>query len=102
MADEMTDQAEREMPRYQSHKKVWALKIAKIEPAADGKVCGPTDESDGTAFITPEEEGYGRFLVDREYMNKHRPQVGGYFVQYEGGYKSWSPADAFESGYTRI
>ncbi|MCK9988658.1 MAG: hypothetical protein AzoDbin1_05130 [Azoarcus sp.] len=28
--------------------------------------------------------------------------VGGYYVVYEDGYKSFSPAIAFESGYTRI
>ena len=35
-------------------------------------------------------------------MNKHAPQPGGYFVLYEGGYTSWSPADAFEAGYTPV
>jgi len=24
------------------------------------------------------------------------------YVVYEGGYKSWSPADVFEKGYTKI
>jgi hypothetical protein len=32
---------------------------------------------------------------------KHAPHVGGYFVQYEDGYTSFSPAEAFESGYVR-
>jgi hypothetical protein len=30
------------------------------------------------------------------------PQPGGYFVVYKDGYKSFSPAKAFEEGYTRI
>jgi hypothetical protein len=27
---------------------------------------------------------------------------GGYYVRYEDGYESWSPAKAFEEGYTRV
>ena len=35
-------------------------------------------------------------------LKKHDPQIGGYYVVYPGdGYKSWSPAQAFEEGYTR-
>lgn len=86
-----------EMPRYVSHKKVWALKIAKI--ARDGE--GEDRETDGSAIITPEESGYAPFRVDHAYMAKHQPQVGGYYVVYADGYKSWSPAQAFEEGYTR-
>ena len=81
-----------EMPRYQSHKKVWALKIAGIEPSAE----------DGSAWIIPEDKRYARFSVPSEYMTKHGPQVGGYYVVYDDGYKSFSPAKAFEEGYTLI
>jgi hypothetical protein len=88
----------REMPKYQSHKQVWALKIKAI--VRDGE--GENRESDGSAMITPEEEGYAPFRVEHEYMHKHKPEVGGYFVQYEDGYKSFSPAEPFESGYTRL
>ena len=54
------------------------------------------------AFYTPEEEGYAPFKVDFEYMRKHNPQVGGYYVLYKDGYTSFSPAEAFETGYERI
>lgn len=30
------------------------------------------------------------------------PIVGGYYVVYEDGYTSFSPAEAFEAGYTRL
>lgn len=86
------------MPKYKCHKIVWALKIADIK--RDGE--GEDRESDGSAMITPEEDGYAPFKVDLEYMNKHKPQVGGYYVVYADGYKSFSPAKAFESGYVRI
>ena len=90
-----------EMPRYRCHKEVWALKIAKIEFDADLAV-KEGRETDGSATITPAESGYAPFTVGPDYLRKHEPQVGGYYVQYADGYKSWSPADAFESGYTRL
>ncbi len=87
-----------EMPKYKSHKIVWALKIKSI--VRDGE--GENRESDGSAIITPEDDGYGPFRVEHEYLRKHTPQVGGYFVAYKGGYRSFSPADVFEEGYTLI
>lgn len=87
-----------EMPKYKSHKEVWALKIKSI--VKDGE--GEHRETDGSAIITPEEEGYAPFKVDHAYMHKHKPFVGGYFVQYKDGYKSFSPADVFEGGNKRI
>ena len=53
-------------------------------------------------MITPAEEGYAPFRVDWEYMHKHKPEVGGYYVVYEDGYKSFSPAKAFEDGYAAV
>lgn len=81
-------QAQMEMPRYQCYKQVWALRIAKIVHTADGG-----------ADITPADDGYAPFHVPLEYLQKHKPQEGGYYVVYEDGYKSFSPAEAFESGY---
>lgn len=79
------------MPQYQCHKKVWALKIKTITP-----------NTTGGATITPEDEGFAPFEVDSSYIAKHNPNAGGYYVVYEDGYKSFSPAEAFEGGYTRI
>ena len=90
-----------EMPKYQSHKKVWALKIKEI--VFDTELAKQSNrETDGSAIITPEEEGYAPFKVDRQYVNKHDPRVGGYYVVYDDGYKSWSPAEAFEKGYIKL
>jgi hypothetical protein len=74
------------MPKYKCHKEVHAMKIASI----DGNT------------ITPADEGYEPFQVDDAYLSKHQPQAGGYYVVYDGGYKSWSPAGAFEAGYSRV
>jgi hypothetical protein len=35
-------------------------------------------------------------------MEEKHAHVGGYFVVYDDGYTSYSPAAAFESGYSRI
>ena len=87
-----------EMPKYQCHKKVWALKIARIENIVPPQNC----ESDGSCMLIPEEPQFAGIKVSWEYMKKHMPVAGGYYVVYEGGYASFSPADAFEAGYSRI
>jgi hypothetical protein len=102
---EGAENVQREMPRYKCHKEVWALKIAEVDfdyeaASEQGR------ETDGSATITPVEEGYASFKVDANFVNKHwrftprRQIVGGYYVVYSDGYKSFSPAKAFEEGYT--
>lgn len=54
------------------------------------------------ATIVPVESGYPPFNVTQGYLEKHRPQPGGYYVLYDDGYQSWSPAEAFENGYTSM
>lgn len=88
----------RELPKYLCHKTVHALKIAVI---TRNNADDPSAETDGTAIITLADEGYEPFMVDAAYMHKHKPEVGGYYVVYDDGYKSFSPAAAFEGGYTR-
>lgn len=95
------DNASREMPKYQTNKTVWALKIKEIVFDSDlAKI--ENRETDGSAMITPEEDGYAPFKVDEIYVREHQPKAGGYYVLYKDGYKSWFPADAFEEGYTKI
>jgi hypothetical protein len=108
IADRM-NQAAVQLPRYRSHKEVWALKIAKVEilKPTIAELQAILDENPNQpeipgAIITPSDPGYGPFVVTNAYVQKHEPKVGGYFVQYADGYKSWSPAEAFESGYTRV
>jgi len=86
--------ADREMPRYRCHKVVWALKIAELKYDGHGE--------NGSAVITPVEQGYAPFPIDAAYVQKHKPQPGGYYVVYEDGYKSFSPGQAFVEGYARI
>ncbi len=95
MEEETQAQTEgRALPMYRSHKVVHALRIAEIHP--HDAIYPPGAE------IVPAEEGYAPFDVDGNYMAKHEPVVGGYYVVYEDGYKSFSPAEAFEEGYSLI
>ena len=91
----------REMPKYQSHKVVHALRIKQILLDSD-TAKEKNRETDGSAIIVPFEEGYGGISVNSEYIIKHQPQVGGYYVVYVDGYTSFSPAKAFEEGNTLI
>lgn len=81
--------ASAEMPKYMSHKTVWALKIKSIE-------------RDAVTKLTFDDPGYAARLVSYDYDQKHKPEPGGYFVVYADGYESFSPAEAFEDGYTRL
>ena len=84
---------EREMPKYKSHKEVWALKIREIYIASNMS-------PDGILYF--EDERYNPITLGCEYFEKHKPQVGGYYVVYKDGYKSFSPSEAFEGGNTLI
>lgn len=88
----MEGQASAEMPRYECHKKVWALKIAAIEI-----------DIDGSAKIAPKDAGYAPFKTEPGWASRFKGDETdpGYYVVYDDGYKSWSPSKAFEDGYTR-
>ncbi len=110
-------------PQYQCHKIVRALKIKSIEQpkepaytrpvcrgaAVFGSACGQCErcvwlkehESDPLQLIF-EDQGYAPHSVERSWVKKHDPRPGGYLVIYNDGYQSYSPAKAFEEGYTRI
>ncbi len=81
------------MPIYKCHKKVYALKIAGISLPQNAA---------GDAELAFEGGGFAPRLMPREWLDKHNPEVGGYLVQYEDGYISYSPAKAFEDGYTLL
>lgn len=83
----------REMPRYKSHKEVWALKIAAIEI-----------HKDKSATIALADKGYGSFKTDAGWGERFKGDEDdlGFYVVYKGGYTSWSPSQAFNEGYSRI
>lgn len=79
------------LTRYTCHKQVDAAKIKNItsERRPGGRVYA-TFEDGSTYDLTA------------AYVMKHKPEVDGYFVRYDDGYESFSPAKAFENGYTRL
>lgn len=79
-----------EMPKYKCHKTVHALKIKGIYKDENG------------VYFEPQEEQYGPVALDEFWIAKYKPEVGGYYVIYEDGYTSFSPAAAFEAGYSII
>lgn len=80
------------LPQYRSHKTVRAARIVAIPLADDGRTL-MVDRGDGTTVeVVPE----------HAYFAKHQPQVGGYYVVYADGYRSFSPAEAFEAGYSLL
>ena len=90
-----------EMPKYKCIKDVWALKIKSI--VFDSDLASQTGrETDGSATFTPEDERYAPIELSSEFVHKHKPVEGGYYVVYKDGYKSFSPASAFEEGYVLI
>lgn len=87
--DASMQMAQAEMPKYECHKKVWALEIAKVTHG-DGYVIHPADK------------GYGPVPVDGEIFARYMPEPGDFYVVYSDGYKSISPRKAFLEGYTRV
>jgi len=93
--DDITDAApaaQMEMPRYVSHKKVWALEIDAVGP------------QDGLAPVrlSFRDKGYASIAVPCEMFTRYVPVPGDFYVQYEDGYKSFSPRKAFLEGYTPV
>lgn len=82
--------SEQELPLYQCYKKVRAVKIEHIYTAA------------GRTYIVPNIPEINDIPVSQEYVDKHQPKVGGYYVKYLDGYTSYSPAEAFENGYSKV
>lgn len=77
------------LPRWQCHKRVTAAQIQRVEMLTDG----------GAVLHFPAGQ-HGR--VSSAYMERCRPEEGGYWVRYDDDYESYSPKEAFEDGYTLI
>lgn len=69
--------------RYKCHKEVSAAKILDI--------VGGLMNVGGNVWEAP-----------LGWMTKNNPEVGGYLVEYKDDYVSYSPAKAFEEGYSEI
>ena len=91
-----------EMPRYQSHKKVWALEIKDCQmneqgEYPDGKI--PPHPGWTMSFSDPE---YAPRQIGPAVVSRYFPQPGDFFVVYDDGYESISPRQPFLDGYVRL
>lgn len=86
--------AQTQLPRWKCHKEVYAAKILRIEAGGEspGRLVLTFDGGSEAAFVD----------LEPAWFAKHKPEPGGYYVQYADGYRSYSPAGAFEDGYTRL
>ena len=87
----MDGQSSAEIPKYVSHKEVWALKIKKV-----------AENYNGSLDLFFEEPFAPINMEEGELTGRPNPAEGWYYVVYKDGYKSFSPAEAFEGGYTRV
>lgn len=78
------------MQTYQCHKRVQAAKIVAISVSQNG-------------ITLTYDDGHGETIYnDDKRIARYSPAVGDYLVEYEDGYQSFSPAKAFEDGYTLV
>ena len=84
---------QKELPKYNCKKQVWALKIGSIEYQVDQQ---------HSATITPESSRYSPFAVSFDYISQHMPEPGGYYIVSIDGRESFSPAHHFESEHSII
>lgn len=79
-----------EQPKHRLLRKyrcnVAGVRIAAITPMRDGQT-----------MIVPDHEAFEPFPVSPEYLQKHNPHVGGYYVRYADGHESFFTAEAFEA-----
>lgn len=94
------------MEQYQCHKVVRAGKISHIvQDAPNGwaRLLFHHSLGDLAAIGTaPVAQDVSVADVSAAWIVKHAPAVDGYYVLYEDGYASYSPAAAFEAGYARL
>lgn len=79
-----------QLPRFRCHKVVQAARITRWEQTDFNK--GVTLWLDGSKTVEK----------SAEWFHKHQPETGGYYVVYDNDYASYSPAKAFEEGYSPI
>lgn len=80
----------RELPLYISHKKVRALEIKSVADDAD------VADSRKVHFT---DARYAAASVPEIVFLRYTPSPGDFYVVYEDGYVSFSPAKAFTEGY---
>lgn len=80
-----------ELTIYQCHKKVQGGKIVQVMK----------DRSlEGGAYLLL--DCGVKIKAGPEFLERHKPAAGKYFLMHDDGYKSVSPGSVFEKGYKKI
>jgi len=89
------------MPLYMCHKIVEASRVAGVQYNQENAT---TDlylvDREGKPLLT--ENVSGEWVAKKAPNGDVMNLIGGYFVKYPDNYRSWSPAAAFEEGYTAL
>lgn len=83
MAEDYTLQ----LKKYKCHIEVRGFKIGAITSNPDGSAALYGENG----FVWP---------VGMDYVEQYQPEIGGYFVVYESGCRSYVPGHVFEKGYS--
>lgn len=91
----MNESVKHALKKYRSHKTVWAARIRQMF-VSEGKpeqweLC-LIGEDDSTVVIT----------MPDKWVRGRKAEAGGFFVEYEDGYQSYSPAEPFLAGNTPV
>ncbi|MEL7628750.1 hypothetical protein AAGW04_07060 [Pectobacterium aroidearum] len=76
-----------DLPKWKCHKIVSAARI-------DGYTTTTLSLAVNDAIV--------EVYVGTDWMLRHRPEPGGYFVVYSDGYQSYSPPESFQAGYAPL
>lgn len=82
------------LPRYQCHKQVYALKIASVYE--------DHLSPEYPIALHFEDPSYKPRRVRNQWYKDKKVESGGYLIIYDDGYASFSPADVFEAGYSKL
>jgi hypothetical protein len=80
------------MEKYRSHKIVEAGRVIAVSAGS----------IDHTSVIHVEGDNATYTISNGRLPTPTADVIGGYLVRYEDGFTSWSPAKAFEAGYTKL
>lgn len=80
------------LPRFSCHKVVRAARVTGIR----------RDEADGHTTTLEFGDMGLEWPVTHDFVKRHDPHVGGFFVVYDDGHQSFSPARAFLAGYEAL
>ena len=100
VADENATDGEPAAPEPKDYSFLGEYKCHKVVRA--GKITGINPRGAGNGQVLLHFENGSSTNVNSAWIKRHNAVLGGYFVVYEDGYTSFSPAKPFEEGYSHV